>query len=60
VALEAQRLGYPRDNDNFVDQQKALELLQPALTRILRDGTDPVRLLVDVCQQVTASQPRRG
>jgi ABC-type glycerol-3-phosphate transport system substrate-binding protein len=59
VALEAQRLGYPRDNENFADQQKALELIQPALNRTLRDGTDPVRLLAEVCQQVTASQPAR-
>jgi multiple sugar transport system substrate-binding protein len=59
VALEAQRLGYPRDNENFTDQQKALELLQPAIDRIFHDGTDPVRLLADVSQQVDATQPAK-
>jgi multiple sugar transport system substrate-binding protein len=59
VALEAQRMGYPRDNENFADQQKAMELIQPALNKIFLEGTEPVRLLADVCQQVNATQPVR-
>ena len=59
VALEAQRLGYPRDNENFAEQQKALDLIQPALDKIFHDGTDPVRLLADVCVQVNATQPTK-
>jgi hypothetical protein len=59
VALEAQKLGYPRDNENFVDQQKAAELIDPALKQVLVDGTAPVTLLQDVCRQVDATQPAR-
>jgi multiple sugar transport system substrate-binding protein len=57
VALEAQKLGYPRDNENFADQQKAAELIDPALRQVLVDGTAPVSLLQDVCRQVDATQP---
>ena len=59
VALEAQKLGYPRDNENFAEQQKALDLIQPAFDKIFHDGTDPVRLLADVCVQVNATQPAK-
>jgi multiple sugar transport system substrate-binding protein len=58
VAIEAQRMGYPRDNENFADQQKAAELIEPALVRVFHDGTEPVRTFIDLCQQVTATQPR--
>ncbi|MGH2350262.1 MAG: extracellular solute-binding protein, partial [Chloroflexota bacterium] len=60
VALEAQKLGYPRDNENFTDQQRAMELIDPALDRVFDEGTEPVRVFVDLCQQVSANQPRTG
>lgn len=60
VALEAQRMGYPRDNENFADQQKAIEYIQPALDAVFRDGTQPVNIFQEVCRQVTATQPRKS
>jgi ABC-type glycerol-3-phosphate transport system substrate-binding protein len=60
VALEAQRMGYPRDNENFSDQQKAMEYIQPALNAVFLDGTQPVSTFQEVCRQVSANQPRKA
>jgi len=60
VALEAQKLGYPRDNENFANQQKAAELVDPALTKIFVDGAATPALFQDVCRQVEATQPKKG
>lgn len=59
VALEAQKMGYPRDNENFADQQKASELIDPTLQKVFVDGTAPVNVFQDVCRQVEASQPKK-
>jgi hypothetical protein len=60
VALEAQRMGYPRDDERFVEQVKAIDIIQPALDAVLRDGTQPVSVFQEVCRQVTATQPRKA
>jgi multiple sugar transport system substrate-binding protein len=59
VALEAQKLGYPRDNENFADQQKAAELIDPTLQKVFVEGSAPVSVFQDVCRQVEATQPRK-
>jgi multiple sugar transport system substrate-binding protein len=60
IALEAQKLGYPRDNENFADQQQASLLIDPTLQKVFVDGSAPVSLFQDVCRQVEATQPRKG
>jgi ABC-type glycerol-3-phosphate transport system substrate-binding protein len=60
IALEAQKLGYPRDNENFADQQQASLLIDPTLQKVFVDGSAPVSIFQDVCRQVEATQPKKG
>ena len=49
-------MGYPQDRKFFKKQLAAKDLINPALTKLYRDGGTPISILKEVTQQVNASQ----
>jgi multiple sugar transport system substrate-binding protein len=56
VGPEAMEMGYPQDRKFFKKQLAAKDLINPALTKLYRDGGTPISILKEVTQQVNASQ----
>jgi ABC-type glycerol-3-phosphate transport system substrate-binding protein len=56
VPLEAFEMGYGRDDERFLCQSEAEEIINPLLEKIYIVGDTPVSVLADACAEVEASQ----
>jgi multiple sugar transport system substrate-binding protein len=56
VPLEAFEMGYGRDDERFICQSEAEEIINPGLEKVFIIGDTPVSYLADMCPQVDAVQ----
>jgi len=56
VVLEAFEMGYGRDDERFLCQAEAEEVVNPLLEKVFIIGDTPVSVLADACPDVEAVQ----
>jgi hypothetical protein len=56
VPEEAFEMGYGRDDERFLCQAEAEEIINPALEKVFVVADSPVSLLADIVPQVNAAQ----
>jgi ABC-type glycerol-3-phosphate transport system substrate-binding protein len=56
VVLEAFEMGYGRDDERFLCQAEAEEIINPLLEKIFIVGDSPVSIMADACPDVEAVQ----
>lgn len=56
VVLEAFEMAYGTDDERFLCQAEAEEIINPALEKVFIIGDTPVSLLADICPEVEAVQ----